>query len=75
MRFLVEVRIPTEAGNRAIDDPNFVQTIEGAVKAMHAEAVYPHARDADRTITLVIDMDNPSQMVEIAEPLFHMGLG
>ena len=74
MRFLVEARIPTEPGNRAIDDPGFLQNIEGAAKALHAEAVYAHARDGERTITMVTNMDNASEMVAIAEPLFHMGV-
>lgn len=28
MRFIARVKIPTEAGNKMVKDPNFIQTLE-----------------------------------------------
>lgn len=40
MRFVVRVLIPTEAGNKAKADPNFVKNIEDFMKNTKSEAAY-----------------------------------
>jgi hypothetical protein len=40
MRFIVRAKIPTEAGNKMVQDPNFVNNIEDYIKKTKAEAAY-----------------------------------
>ena len=40
MRFLIRARIPTEAGNKMVQDPNFLKKIEEYINKIKAEANY-----------------------------------
>jgi hypothetical protein len=40
MRVLVRAIFPTEAGNRAVKDPNFIKNIQGFIESNKAEAAY-----------------------------------
>lgn len=73
MRFVVRVLIPTEAGNRAIADPNFVKNIEDFMKNTKSEAAYFTEINGDRTAVFIIDISSSDQIPAIAEPFFQMG--
>ena len=40
MRFLVKAQIPTEAGNKVIKNPKFLQELENYIHKVKAEAAY-----------------------------------
>jgi hypothetical protein len=40
MRFLVRAQIPTEAGNKMVKNPKFLQNLEDYMKKVNTEAAY-----------------------------------
>jgi hypothetical protein len=40
MRFLIRATIPTEDGNKMVQDPNFLTKLEEYVNKVNAEAAY-----------------------------------
>jgi hypothetical protein len=71
MRTLVKVTVPVEKGNDAIKNGTLGPTIESTLKKLKPEAAYFGPMTAgQRTAWIVFDMTDPSQIPEIAEPLF-----
>jgi hypothetical protein len=62
--------MPTEAGNAALEDPKFGDKVQGLLKDMKAEAAYFTTVKGHRGGYIVINMDDASQMVAMAEPIF-----
>jgi hypothetical protein len=60
-----------EAGNAALKDPKFGDKMMGLLKEMKAEAAYFTTINGNRGGYIVINMDDASQMVAMAEPLFY----
>ncbi|MEU0939458.1 MULTISPECIES: hypothetical protein [unclassified Embleya] len=73
MRMLLQARMDTEAGNKAIKDGSLPTIIKGVVEHVHPEAAYFTAFEGDRTCVLVFDMQDSSQLPSIAEPFFELG--
>jgi len=73
MRFIIRAQIPTEAGNRMMQNPNGLQQIEAYIQSVKAEASYFFEAGGDRTMVFVVNMDRTDQMAVFAEPLFMMG--
>ena len=61
--------MPTEAGNAALEDPKFGDKVMGMLKDMKAEAAYFTTLNGNRGGYIVINMDDASQMVAMAEPV------
>jgi len=70
MRFLMKWEMPTEAGNAALEDPKFGDKVMGMLKEMKAEAAYFTLLNGNRGGYIIINMDDASQMVAMAEPVF-----
>ncbi len=70
MKFLMKMEMDGEAGNKALRDPKFGEKITGLLKEMKAEAAYFTTMKGNRGAYIVINMDDPSQMVAMAEPFF-----
>ena len=70
MRFLMKMEWDAEAGNAALRDPNFGDKMMGLLKEMKAEAAYFTTINGSRGAYIVINMDDASQMVAMAEPVF-----
>ena len=66
--------MPTEAGNKAIQDPNFLKNLEDYMNKTKPEAAYFFEAGGDRVCAFVVDMQTPDQMPDIGEPLF-IGMG
>jgi hypothetical protein len=73
MRFIIRIIFPTEAGNKAVIDPNFLKNIQGFIENNKAEAAYFSPSNGERSATFVIDMSSTDMMPVIAEPFFRMG--
>ena len=74
MRFLIRAIMPTEAGNKAVQDPNFLKNLEDYMNKAKPEATYFFETGGDRVAAFVVDMQSADQIPALAEPLF-IGLG
>ena len=76
MRFIVRAKMPNEAGNRAVKDPNWLKNLEEYMSKVKPEAAYFFEADGDRVAAFVVDIQRADQIPSIAEPLFQgMGAG
>lgn len=71
MRFIVRAQIPTEAGNKMVKDPNFLQEIEKYIANTKAEATYFFEAGGDRVMVFILDVSSADMIPAIAEPLFQ----
>jgi hypothetical protein len=74
MRFLISAKIPTEAGNKMVQDPNFLKKLEEYINKVKAEASYFFEAEGNRVAAFIIDMQSADQIPVLAEPLFS-GMG
>ena len=70
MRFLVKVNIPVEAGNAAAKAGRFGSTFQSILADLKPEAVYLTDDNGQRTVLIVVDMQEASQIPIIVEPWF-----
>ena len=71
MRMLLRVSIPAEAGNAAAKAGTLGSTVQKILADLKPEAAYFFADDAgNRSGSIVFDMQDTSQIPEIAEPWF-----
>lgn len=73
MRFIIRAQIPTEAGNRMMQNPNGMQELEAYIRNVKAEASYFFEAGGFRTMVFIVNMERTDQMATFAEPLFMMG--
>ena len=73
MRMLMKVQLPTEDGNRAVQDRHLPDIIRKTLDSIKPEAAYFMTMDGERTMIAVFDLKAVSDIPAIAEPLF-MGL-
>jgi hypothetical protein len=71
MRMLLKLQMDADAGNRAIKDGSFAEMLEHVMGQAKPEAVYFTAIDGKRTGLIFFDLQDPSQIPVICEPLFH----
>ena len=74
MRFIIRAKIPTEAGNRMVKDPNFLKNLEDYMNKAKPEAAYFFEADGNRVMAFIVDMQSVDQIPALAEPLFQ-GMG
>jgi len=70
---MVRAIFPTEAGNRAVKDPNFIKNIQGFIENNKAEAAYFTPSHGEMSCIFIIDMPSADMLATIAEPFFEMG--
>jgi hypothetical protein len=70
MRMLLRIQMDVEAGNRAIRDGSWAQTMERVMPELQPEAAYFTAQDGKRTGLIIFDLKEPSQIPSVAEPFF-----
>jgi hypothetical protein len=74
MRFIILAKIPTDDGNKMVQDPNFLKKVETYVNKVKAEATYFFEADGNRVASFVVDIDNANEIPVVVEPLFS-GMG
>jgi hypothetical protein len=74
MRFLVLAKIPTEDGNKMVQDPNFLRKLESYINKVKAEATYFFEADGTRVASFIVDIESADQIPVLTEPLFS-GMG
>ena len=71
MRFLVRAQISTDAGNKMIKNPQFMQNLEDYIKKVNAEASYFFEAGGDRTFVFIVNLESSDMIPSVAEPLFQ----
>jgi hypothetical protein len=74
MRFIIRAKIPTEAGNKMVKDPNFLKNLEDYMNKAKPEAAYFFEADGNRVMAFIVEMQGVDEIPALAEPLFQ-GMG
>jgi hypothetical protein len=79
MRFLILAKIPTEDGNKMVQDPNFLEKLGKYINKVKAETTYFFEADGNRVASFIVDIESADQIPVLTEPLFsgmgaHVGL-
>jgi hypothetical protein len=73
MRMLMKVKFDVEAGSRAIADGSMPKLLEETMARLQPEAAYFAPEGGVRTAFIFFDLQDPSQLPSITEPLFSVG--
>ena len=73
MRFLIRTRIPAEAGNKMVHDPDFLKKLEEYINRIKPEASYFMPIDGQRSMAFIVNIERNDQIPAIAEQLFQWG--
>jgi hypothetical protein len=71
VRTLLRLSVPVEKGNQAIKDGSLTRILQATFERLKPEATYFTTLDGKRTALVVFDLEDPSQIPAIAEPLFN----
>ena len=64
--------MPTEYGNKLLQDPDFPKKLEAILKQTKAEAVYFTPIEGERGIYLIVNLSSADMIAAISEPLWTM---
>jgi hypothetical protein len=70
MRMMMKVQMDAEAGSRAIADGSMPQLMQETLGRLQPEAAYFGPENGMRTAFIVFDLQDPSELPSITEPLF-----
>jgi len=70
MKFLVRLHMPTEHGNKMLQDPNFPKKLEGVLNQIKPEAVYFTPIEGERGIYMIVNLPSADMIATIVEPLW-----
>jgi len=70
MRMLMHVQLPLEPFNTAVRDGSVGQKMQRILEAIKPEAAYFTEQDGRRGGTLVVNVNDPSEVPALAEPWF-----
>jgi hypothetical protein len=62
--------IPVEAGNKAVKDGTIEKLVQSFSEGLNPEAQYFYTENGKRTALFVFDLEDPSQIPQLAEPFF-----
>jgi hypothetical protein len=67
---MLRFTLPVEKGNQAFKDGSLGKTLESIMNKLKPEAAYFGPSDGKRSGMVFFDLADPSQIVEVVEPLF-----
>jgi len=70
MKYLAKIKFPNEPANELVKDPQFGMKMKELLEDVNAEAAYFSTIDGCRGCYIVVNVTEPSQMVQVAEPFF-----
>lgn len=73
MRFILEVRVPTEQANALIKAGKFEDTLQSILNDVKPEAAYLSLMDGARGGYFVVNLEDASQLPAVCEPWFFVG--
>jgi hypothetical protein len=62
--------MPTEYGNKMLQDPNFQKKLEGVLNQIKPEAVYFTPIEGERGIYMIVNLPSADMIATISEPLW-----
>lgn len=68
MRFVIQAQVPADIGNDRIRDGSLGKTIQAILEEQQPEAAYFTEIGGQRTAILVVNLDNPAEIVKYSEP-------
>src|SRR5919202_5366001 len=71
MKFLVRAKIPAEAGNKMVQDPNFLKNLEEYMNKVKPEAAYFMPIEGHRSAAFIVNMESNDKVPAVVEPLFQ----
>lgn len=71
MRMMLRIQIPTATGNAAHANGELAKVIAESLERLKPEAAYFFPQDGKRTAMMVIDLEDPSKIPSVSEPLFR----
>ena len=74
MRFLILAKIPTEDGNKMVQDPKLLEKLEKYINNVKAETTYFFEANGNRVASFIVDIESADQIPVLSEPLFS-GMG
>jgi hypothetical protein len=70
MRCMLQVELPIEAGNAGIMSGKLPEVVAATMEKWKPETAYFFAINGKRAMQFVVNLDDPSQVPQICEPLF-----
>ena len=70
MKFLLRMHMPTEYGNKMLQDPNFPKKLEGLLNQIKPEAVYFAPVEGERGIYMIVNLPSADMIAGVAEPIW-----
>lgn len=70
MRMMMKMQMDTEAGSKAIADGTLPQVMGKTMEALKPEAAYFGPDGGKRTAFIIFDLEDPSQLPSITEPIY-----
>jgi hypothetical protein len=70
MRMMLKAQMETAAANKAIQDGRLTTVMQSMMEKLKPEAAYFGPDGGQRTAFIIFQMDDPSQLPAISEPLF-----
>ncbi len=70
MRMMLRWTVPVEKGNETIRDGSLARTMQSLLEDLKPEAAYFWPENGERAGMMVFDMTDPTEIPQIAEPLF-----
>src|SRR6202795_2290928 len=70
MRMMLKFTLPVKKGKQSIKDGSLGKTLESIMNKLKPEAAYFGPSDGKRSGMIFFDLAEPSQIVEVVEPLF-----
>jgi len=73
MHMLLKAHLDTRKANQANQEGTMQETLGQVMNELQPEAAYFYPEDGKRTMLLIFDMQDPSQIPPTVEPLFQGG--
>ncbi len=70
MRMMLKAQMDTAAASKALQEGRMPTVMQSMMEKLKPEAAYFGADDGKRTAWIIFQMDDPSQLPAISEPLF-----
>jgi hypothetical protein len=71
MRMLLKATLDTEKSNQVLREGRMQQTLGQVLERLQPEAAYFYGEHGRRTMFFVFDMQEPSELPSLSEPLFN----